>query len=469
MIIRNVLLKGNIMKKTKAISMLILTLLSGMAVFFISACDGASTGGVRYTVKGDHAVVSGCSKAIAQVTIQPEYEGVPVTEIDDMAFRECSVKKVVIPENVTVIGQAAFAECTDLSEVTLPKSLEKIGEKAFRKCTSLKEIIIPEGVTYIDREAFRDCFSLNNAVLPESLKRLETYAFQHCTKLEEIHIPGSVEKFGEAVFQECHALKRIYLGEGITECELGMKSLSDSLEEVYYPASYTGRTFYGKTAYLSNIDCVRYAEESVVNYQFGEGYSPVVCSLGDALSAGLAEWNCNVHTFGAVDGNVDIINKSGKDLIIELADGDVIPTGDLQEGFTVQQAAKIFLSGKGGNYETLGVEFLKPYYFESGYSAEESYLSLNGEDTYYRLIRTDGKVEFAIRLTGGETQKMSFPAGQYELKIASGDNWLGEEKMYGENGDYTTTGLFTFQPGNVYMITASQFGNISKDYAPWIN
>ncbi len=81
MIIRNVLLKGNIMKKTKAISMLILTLLSGMAVFFISACDGASTGGVRYTVKGDHAVVSGCSKAIAQVTIQPEYEGVPVTEM----------------------------------------------------------------------------------------------------------------------------------------------------------------------------------------------------------------------------------------------------------------------------------------------------------------------------------------------------------------------------------------------------
>ena len=80
-----------------------------------------------------------------------------VTAIGDSAFSQCSnLTEVSIPEGVTTIGESAFYYCSGLHTVTLSDSLTTIGDSAFSLCYSLKELTIPKNVTSIGRMAFYD-------------------------------------------------------------------------------------------------------------------------------------------------------------------------------------------------------------------------------------------------------------------------------------------------------------------------
>lgn len=61
---------------------------------------------------------------------------------------------VVIPDQVTAIGDSAFEYCSSLNSVKLPEGLKTIGTLAFCGCSNLKSITIPAGVTYVDMFAF---------------------------------------------------------------------------------------------------------------------------------------------------------------------------------------------------------------------------------------------------------------------------------------------------------------------------
>ncbi len=65
-----------------------------------------------------------------------------------------SVKKVVIGDGVTHIGDFAFYKCTRLTSVTIPDSVTSIGGYAFYNCTGLTSVSIPDSVTTIDRGRF---------------------------------------------------------------------------------------------------------------------------------------------------------------------------------------------------------------------------------------------------------------------------------------------------------------------------
>ena len=61
-----------------------------------------------------------------------------------------AIKKVVIGEGVTSIGDSSFGNCTSLASITIPDSVTSIGNNAFFKCTSLASITIPDSVTSIN-------------------------------------------------------------------------------------------------------------------------------------------------------------------------------------------------------------------------------------------------------------------------------------------------------------------------------
>lgn len=103
--------------------------------------------------------------------------------------------KLVVPDDVAVVGQNAFNGCTLLTEVQLPATLTKIDGATFRFCSSLAKINIPESVTYIGQRAFEGCSSLPEVLtIPKSVKYIGEYAFNGCTSLKFIYIePDSVE------------------------------------------------------------------------------------------------------------------------------------------------------------------------------------------------------------------------------------------------------------------------------------
>lgn len=65
-----------------------------------------------------------------------------------------SIQKVQISEGVTSIGKKAFYECSSLIEVEYPTTLNDIWDYAFAGCSRLENITIPNNVTLIGHAAF---------------------------------------------------------------------------------------------------------------------------------------------------------------------------------------------------------------------------------------------------------------------------------------------------------------------------
>ena len=88
-----------------------------------------------------------------------------------------NIKKVVIEDGVTSIGDNAFYDCTGLTSIEIPSSVTSIGDCAFYNCTGLTSITIPDRVTSIGDSAFRNCTGLTSVTIPDSVTSIGDCAF----------------------------------------------------------------------------------------------------------------------------------------------------------------------------------------------------------------------------------------------------------------------------------------------------
>ncbi len=126
------------------------------------------------------------------------------------------VTNLVIPEEVTSIGNYAFYKCSGLTSVTIPDSVESIGECAFEYCSGLTSITIPDGVTSIGYETFYGCSGLTRVTIGNSVTSIGNYAFYKCSGLTSVTIPDSVESIGECAFEYCSGLTSITIPDSVT-------------------------------------------------------------------------------------------------------------------------------------------------------------------------------------------------------------------------------------------------------------
>lgn len=108
-----------------------------------------------------------------------------------------SIKKVVIEDGVTSIGDYAFGKCYNLASISIPNSVDRIGYAAFNDCISLTSVVIPNGVKIIDTFAFCKCSVLNTISLPASLESIENYAFYYCTSLKSVTYCGTEDMWNQ--------------------------------------------------------------------------------------------------------------------------------------------------------------------------------------------------------------------------------------------------------------------------------
>ena len=142
-----------------------------------------------------------------------------VTSIGDWAFAFCSgLTSVTIPNSVTSIGECAFEGCSGLTAITIPNSVTSIGFSAFNGCDGLTSVTIPNSVTSFS-DAFRNCRGLTSVTIPNSVTEISNYAFATCIALTSIIIPNSVTYIGRRAFEGCRSLTSVTIGNSVTKID----------------------------------------------------------------------------------------------------------------------------------------------------------------------------------------------------------------------------------------------------------
>lgn len=106
-----------------------------------------------------------------------------VTSIGESAFELCdSLISVVISDSVTSIGELAFADCTNLTSVTISGSVTSIGDYAFLGCNNLISVTILNGDVEMGEEVFlgqdwisHDFYPLPTVISAPAGGKVETY------------------------------------------------------------------------------------------------------------------------------------------------------------------------------------------------------------------------------------------------------------------------------------------------------
>lgn len=146
-------------------------------------------------------------------------------------FNNRSLKSLKLGGNV---GESAFENCTNLSEVEVLPTVKKIGPKAFNYCSSITKFDL-SSVEEIGYSAFSNCYGLTDAVSLANVRKVEYYAFGRCaltdvdliradtigsyafqenTSLVSAKLNGVI---GEGAFYGCYSLENVEMNDSISE------------------------------------------------------------------------------------------------------------------------------------------------------------------------------------------------------------------------------------------------------------
>jgi len=164
---------------------------------------------------GDYAFLN-CTK----VTSVEFDETSQITRIGNYAFSFCkSLLEITIPKNTATIGVEAFENCESLKSITITESVTMVYEKAFYCCEKLADVTFTNGsAMVIGKEAFSNCESLESIIIPSRVTAIREKAFYCCKQLTEVAFTNdSVAAISNEAFGNCDALKNIDMPDSITK------------------------------------------------------------------------------------------------------------------------------------------------------------------------------------------------------------------------------------------------------------
>lgn len=179
-----------------------------------------------------------------------------VTSIGDYIFEGCvSLELIELPSTLNSIGHCSFRGCISLKGIELPGSIDFIGDNAFSNCESLANFDFPANIDTVPEFCFVGCKNLSSITLHEGLKMIKKQAFGDCPLLTTIQLPKTVTQIDAYAFEGDTSLTSINLPEGITEISENLFDACESLENIELPSTIKvirERAFYNCTS-LKNI------------------------------------------------------------------------------------------------------------------------------------------------------------------------------------------------------------------------
>ena len=187
------------------------------------------------------------------------------TVIADAAFEGCcNLSSITIPDSVTHIGADVFYNCDNLNKIDMSSNIESVGIGAFEytayydnqsnwnngalyvgaaliavNADLTGKYQVKDSTRVVADEVFRAC-RLTEVSLPNGLVNIGGgYAFAYCNNLESITIPDTVTEMGSGVFEACRNLKKAVLSNALTVVPSYAFENCENLESIYMPDSVT--------------------------------------------------------------------------------------------------------------------------------------------------------------------------------------------------------------------------------------
>ena len=162
-----------------------------------------------------------------------------VTNVGDYAlFFLPAATQVTLPESVTSIGRYGIAMCSKLTGLSIPKGVTEIGDFGLAG-DGLTAVTLPDGLQSLGRGAFDTCASLTNTTLPAAITAVPGKCFADCTKLLNVKYAGTVTAIGDLAFESCKALTAAPIPETVTEIGASAFTGCTALTDVTIPAGVT--------------------------------------------------------------------------------------------------------------------------------------------------------------------------------------------------------------------------------------
>ena len=157
---------------------------------------------------------------------------------NDWRMNNLHVSTLILPNNVTEIGQSAFETMKSPSKVVFPATLVKIGDKAFAN-SNLTSVDFPASLRWIGNQAFatnrkdgnNNVITFRDIKLNDGLEYIGNSAFALGSKLElkTLDIPASVKYIGPGAFSYRQYQELYFRGAEAPLCPIGTSLLNPGL------------------------------------------------------------------------------------------------------------------------------------------------------------------------------------------------------------------------------------------------
>lgn len=182
----------------------------------IKVVDGmllSADGTILYTIVGRH---NDDGHYIIPETVSDTYHGMSysnlriidfsksqVSVIYNDTFKGCNtLEKVILPNHKIDVGDRAFYECVNLTEVVNFGYIFQFGIASFAH-SGIKECRLSSMVEALPKSVFRDCKNLRKLIIPNSVKSINNTAFEDCINLQNVIIPQGFEYAIKDIFNKC--------------------------------------------------------------------------------------------------------------------------------------------------------------------------------------------------------------------------------------------------------------------------
>lgn len=156
--------------------------------------------GIRYSLRdGNHYAVSGfAGSSFANVVLEDEINGLPVTEIWTNAFSNDHTIETINLKNITMVRYSAFKNCSHLSSIGNYSKITTFESYCFQNCSALAgDFSFTASNISFYNGAFMDCESITSV------------------RFED----GCNAEMSSASFRDMDELTTLYIGDSVSQCD----------------------------------------------------------------------------------------------------------------------------------------------------------------------------------------------------------------------------------------------------------